>query len=138
MNRALSPLFVLVWSSGYVVGGLATRHAPALAVTLFRMALAAGLLTALALSRRARWPSSRREWAGVAAVGALLCGVQFGGIYLGMQHGMPAGTTALLASSSPLLVAVIQVAAGAELLAPRQWLGVALGLTGVLLALLPR
>ena len=73
---------------------------------------------------------------GIALVGALLFGVQFGGVYLGLAGGMPAGTSALLVSTCPLVVAVTQAALGAERLAARQWIGAALGMGGVVVALL--
>ena len=41
LQRALGPLFVLLWSSGYLAGSLATRAAPPFALTVWRFLLAA-------------------------------------------------------------------------------------------------
>src|SRR4051812_25540472 len=100
----LDPLplaFVLVWSSGYVVGALATEVSAPLAVTLWRFAVAAGVLGARALARHERWPRGR-DLAMLAVIGVLLFAVQFGALYTALADGMPAGTTALIACSSPL------------------------------------
>jgi drug/metabolite transporter (DMT)-like permease len=136
-TTALGALFVVIWSSGYVVGSIASRAAAPLAVTFWRLVLAGGLLAGLAIAGRARWPREPAVLGGIALVGALLFGVQFGGVYLGLAGGMPAGTSALLVSSVPLIVAVVQALA-AERLGRRQWAGAALGLTGVLVALSDR
>ncbi len=68
----------------------------------------------------------------------LLFAGQFGGIYLGLGSGMPAGTSALIISCCPLVVAISQAALRWEHLRPVQWLGAALGTAGVVLALLDR
>ena len=129
--------FVLIWSSGYVVGALATQVIEPLSVTLWRFLAGAAVLAAVAAWRRERWPRGR-ELAAVAAVGVPMFAVQFGALYLAMSEGMPASTTSLIACSSPLLVAVIGCAAGWEPLTAVQWLGVLLGLAGVLITLADR
>lgn len=130
--------FVLVWSSGYIVGSIATSHIAPLTVTLWRFLLAAVVLAAIARRRDERWPHGRRELSLVVATGALLFAVQFGGLYIGLSDGMPAATTALIACSAPLLVAVAAAAFKWERLIWRQWAGVMLGVTGVVITLADR
>jgi drug/metabolite transporter (DMT)-like permease len=127
-------VMVLLWSSGFIVAVLATRHAAPLAVTFWRLAAAALLMTALAAAFRASWPRDPRLIARVAVIGILLQAVQFTGIYLALDHGVAAGVTALLAGSSPLLVAALATALLDERLQRRQWIGSAIGVTGVVLA----
>ncbi len=129
-------LFVLIWTSGYVVGSIAAKAASPLAVTFWRIAISAGLLAALAALRGARWPRDLRTIGWLSLTGALLFGVQFGGVYLGLGAGMPAGTAALIACCCPLIVAVSQALLGWEHLTAVQWTGGALGMGGVVLALL--
>lgn len=126
----------MLWSSGYIVGALAVRHAPPLSLTFWRMLIAAPLMAALALAMRARWPRERRVIAQMALVGALLQAAQFAGVYLALQRGVPAGVPALLAGSSPLLMAVIAAPAFGERLDLRQWIGSMLGVAGVVLAVI--
>ncbi|HEY3752524.1 MAG TPA: DMT family transporter [Pseudonocardiaceae bacterium] len=129
--------FVLVWSSGYVVGALATQVIPPLAVTLWRFGVAAVVLAVIARVRGERWPRGRQLIA-PAVVGIPLFAVQFSALYSALADGMPASTTALIACSSPLLVAVIGVCARWERLRPVQWMGIALGVIGVAVTLADR
>lgn len=133
----LGTAFVLIWSSGYIVGALATREIAPLAVTLWRFLVAALVLAAAAAWRRERWPQGR-QLAAVAAVGVPMFAIQFGALYTALGDGMPASTTSLIACSSPLWVAVIGVIAGWERLNRTQVAGVALGLTGVVVTLADR
>ena len=130
--------FVLIWSSGYVVGAMAADAAPPLAVTLWRFVFATLVFAALAWRAGDAWPRGRADLLRVSAVGVLLFAVQFGGIYLGLGAGMPAGTTALIACSSPLLVAALGAALRWDRLGPWQWAGVALGVIGVAVSLADR
>lgn len=129
--------FVLIWSSGYVVGSVASKAAAPVAITTWRLGLAGIVLAAAARAGHARWPD-RRLAARVAGVGVVIFGVQFGFLYLAMGDGMPAGTAALLMSVCPLVVAALSAAFGLERMRPAQWLGVALGVVGVVLALADR
>lgn len=131
----LAPIvFILVWSSGYVVGGLGTEVMAPETITLWRFVGAAILLAVIAGVRRERWPR-RADVPRVAAVGVLFFGVQFAALYYGMSVGVPASTTALVACSAPLVVAAVSARLGWESLTRRQWQGVALGLAGVVLTL---
>jgi drug/metabolite transporter (DMT)-like permease len=136
-TAALAPAFVLVWSSGYVAGALATQVIAPLAVTMWRFLVAAGVLAAIAVARRERWPRGR-EVAALLGIGVPLFAVQFGALYTALADGLPAGTTSLIACSSPLVVAAIGALAGWERLRPTQWLGVGLGVLGVLITLADR
>ena len=87
-NRILSPLFILLWSSGYVVGDIAVKAADPLPVLAARFVLASVVIVPLAL-RSGLWrgaPLGR-----LAVVGLLLQIVQFGGVYGGFALGVPAG-----------------------------------------------
>ena len=64
--------------------------------------------------------------------------VQFTALYQGLADGMPAATTALIACSAPLVVAVVGAALGWDRLTGRQWLGVLLGVLGVVVTLSDR
>ncbi|HEU5266620.1 MAG TPA: DMT family transporter [Jatrophihabitans sp.] len=133
----LAPAFVLVWSSGYVAGALATQVIAPLAVTMWRFLVAASVLAGIAAVRRERWPRGR-ELAALLGIGVPLFAVQFGALYTAMADGLPAGTTSLIACSSPLAVAAISALARWERLRPAQWLGVGLGVLGVLITLADR
>lgn len=130
----LGPLFIGVWSSGYVFGGLATEVIGPLAVTLWRFVIASLVLAAIALRRRERWPRGRAWWR-IAALGVPLFALQFGALYTAMYEGLPAGTCALIACSAPIVVAAAGAVIGWERLSPTRWLGVVLGVVGVAVTL---
>jgi drug/metabolite transporter (DMT)-like permease len=125
---------VPVWSSGFIVGTLAVRHASGLSILFWRMSVAALVMAAIATLLRAPWPRERRALAQMVLVGLLLQAAQFVGIFLALQYGVAAGLTALLAGSSPLLVAVLATVLLDEHLEPVQWVGSVIGVGGVVLA----
>jgi len=130
--------FVLVWSSAYVAGSLATALIAPLTVTLWRFAVAAAVLAVIAWLRRERWPRGARAIGGAVLTGVLLFALQFASLYIALAAHMPVATTALIACSAPLVVAAASAVLGWERLAPRQWLGVALGVLGVVITLADR
>ena len=77
--RAMPVVFVLIWSTGFVVARLAMPHAPPLTFLSWRYAaslLAFGAWIALA---RAPWPQGRAQWghlavSGVYALPAIVAG----------------------------------------------------------------
>lgn len=127
-------VMVPVWSSGFIVGTLAVRHAPGLSILFWRMTVATLAMAAIALAVRAPWPRERGAIAQMVIVGLLLQAAQFVGIFLALQYGVAAGLVALLAGSSPMLVAVLATFLLDEHLEPVQWLGSAIGVAGVVLA----
>jgi drug/metabolite transporter (DMT)-like permease len=129
-------VMVPVWSSGFIVGTLAVRQAPGLSILFWRMSVAALVMGAITLALRVDWPRDRGTVVQMVVVGLLLQAAQFVGIFLALQHGVPAGLTALLAGSSPLLVAVLATVVLDEHLEPIQWVGSVIGVAGVVLAVI--
>src|SRR5690242_6053511 len=122
------------WSSAFIVGTLAVRHASGLSILFWRMSVAALVMAAIALALRAPWARDRRSLLQMVLFGLLLQAAQFVGIILALQHGVSAGLTALLAGSSPLLVAILATVLLDEHLEPVQWLGSVIGVAGVVFA----
>ena len=134
MHRMLGPLFVLLWSSGYLAGGLGTREVPALSLTTWRFLLAGALLVVIVVVTRAPWPRGRRAWGELVLTGVLLQGVQFGAGYTAIGLGVPAGLAALVLCLSPVLVAVLAGPLLGERLGPLGMLGSAVAVLGALVA----
>ena len=135
--NVMGTAFILVWSSGYLVGSIATQESAPLALTMWRFAIAAAVLGVIALVRREVWPRGRQLVA-MLGIGVPMFAVQFGALYTAMSDGLSAGTTALIACSSPLVVAAIGAVSGWEGLRPGQWLGIGLGVVGVAVTLADR
>jgi drug/metabolite transporter (DMT)-like permease len=77
------------------------------------------------------WPASLSQWLHVAVAGLLMHAVNLGGSHYAQYLGMSAGITALVLALQPLVTALVAAPVLGERLAVLQWIGVALGLTGV-------
>src|SRR5262245_41404975 len=133
MNALVAWYFVAVWGAGYVATKAGLQYAAPFTFLSLRFLFALLCLAPVLLLFRARWPSTPREWGHLAAAGLLMHVVQLGGSHYAQYLGMSAGVAALVISCQPLVTAVIAVNFMGEKLAPRQWLGVFLGLAGVAL-----
>ncbi len=127
-NVGLPLLFVLIWSTGFIVAKFGLPYAPPLTFLLLRYAgVLAILLPALYLVR-APWPRGIALHIGIA--GILVQAGYLSGVWCAIKLGMPAGLSALIVGLQPLLTGISARLVG-EPVMPRQWLGLILGLTGV-------
>ena len=133
MNALVAWYFVAVWGAGYVATKAGLQYAPPFTLLSLRFLFGLLCLVPVLFFFRARWPASRAGWGHLAAAGLLMHVVQLGGSHYAQYLGMSAGVAALVISCQPLATAVIAVRFMGERLAPRQWLGVFLGLAGVAL-----
>lgn len=134
-DRVVMPLFVALWSSGYVVGAVALGVADPLPVLAVRFALASIVAVPVAL-RGGRWRGA--PIARLAVVGVFLQVLQFGGAYGGIALGVPAALVALvMLGLSPLVTTGLAVATGQERADARLWAALAVGVAGVAISLAP-
>lgn len=131
---ALAVLFILLWSSGFIVGPIGVSAAPPLALTFWRFALATAVMTGIAVATRAPWPRGRAAWAQLVLTGVFMQAVMFAGIYLGLDAGISAGLAALVIGAGPLVVAAAGTVYLKERLSAAQWGGTVLGFLGLLIA----
>src|SRR4051795_1112466 len=103
-----SVALVVMWSSGFIGAELGARHARPDTVLAWRCLLIAVVLLLWALRVLARL--DRMEWARQAVL-ALLCQCLYlAGVFWAAAAGVPAGTSALVASLQPALVLVAVMA----------------------------
>jgi drug/metabolite transporter (DMT)-like permease len=133
MKALVAWYFVAVWGAGYIATKAGLQYAPPFTFLSLRFLFGLLCLAPVLLLFRARWPRSGAAWAHLAAAGLLMHVVQLGGSHYAQYLGMSAGVAALVISCQPLATALIAVRFLGEELAPRQWLGVLLGLAGVAL-----
>ncbi|WP_374669826.1 DMT family transporter [Ramlibacter sp.] len=130
--RAMPAIFVLIWSTGFIVARYGMPHAPPMKFLAWRYLLSVLCFVAWALAARAVWPRDRRQLAHLAVTGVLMHAGYLGGVWAAVKAGMGAGLAALLVGLQPVLTAVWVSSRGGTV-APRQWAGLALGLAGLLL-----
>jgi drug/metabolite transporter (DMT)-like permease len=137
--RAMPAVFVLIWSTGFVVARFGMPHAPPFTFLAWRYVISVlAFLVWIALAR-ATWPQGRAQWAHLAVTGILMHAGYLGGVWAAVKAGLGAGTAALIVGLQPLLTAIWMSGAGpSHRVAARQWLGLVLGLLGLLLVVWQR
>ena len=132
---SMPAVFVLIWSTGFVVARLGMPHASALTFLSWRYALSIVVFLLWVRLARAVWPALA-QWGHLGVTGILMHGGYLGGVWLAVKHGMGAGTSALIVGLQPVLTALWVSASGQEhRVSARQWLGLAFGLAGLVLVL---
>ncbi len=136
--RATPVVFVLIWSTGFVVARLGMPHAQPLTFLMFRYGFSALLFALWVRAAGVAWPQGRRQWLHLAVVGTLIQAGYLGGVWCAVKAGLGAGLVALIVGLQPVLTALWVNARGSgggggQRVLPLQWLGLALGLSGLLL-----
>ena len=129
---AAPAVFVFLWASGFIGAKLGLPYAEPLTFLTVRMGAVVLVLGAIILATRPAWPS-RTAVAHSSVTGLLVHGCYLGGVFVAMDHKLPAGFAALVVSLQPILTSTLANLLLGEKVAPRQWLGLALGVLGVYL-----
>ena len=125
-------VFVVLWASGFIGAKLGLPYAEPLTFLALRMFGVVVLLGLFMLIAGAKWPG--REGALDSYVtGVLMHALYLGGVYISIANGLPAALSALVVGLQPLLTSTIANRLLGERVAPRQWVGLVLGLSGVYL-----
>jgi drug/metabolite transporter (DMT)-like permease len=132
--RAMPAVFVLIWSTGFVVARLGMPHAPPMGFLAWRFALSVVAFMVWIHFAGAAWPAGRRQWLHLSLTGVLMQAGYLGGVWAAVKGGMSAGTAALIVGLQPLLTAVwLSVTGSRHAATLRQWAGLSLGLAGLVL-----
>ena len=137
MSRAMPWVFVLIWSTGFVVARYAMPHAPPLSFLSVRYVLSIAAFGVWIVIARPAWPRDRAQWGHLAASGVMMHAGYLGGVWAAVKSGIGAGTVALLVGLQPVLTAIWLSARssrdGASRVTGQQWAGLLLGLVGLAL-----
>ena len=126
-------LFVFLWSSGFIAARAGLEEAGPATFLFLRFSLVSVLMLALLVALRSTLPASPKAWGHLLILGVLMQVIYFGGAWMAMSTGVGAGTAALILSLQPVLTALLAGSVLGENLERRQWLGLGLGVAGVLL-----
>jgi drug/metabolite transporter (DMT)-like permease len=141
MVKAMPAVFVLIWSTGFIVAKFGLPYAPPLSFLAIRYALSIACFLVWIMLTRARWPQGRQQWLHLALTGVLMHAGYLGGVWIAVKNGMGSGLAALIVGLQPVLTALWISWIGSPGGQPRaqshvtlrQWLGLVLGFGGLLL-----
>jgi drug/metabolite transporter (DMT)-like permease len=132
--RSMPAVFVLIWSTGFVVARYGMPHAPPLGFLALRYALSVAAFAIWIAIARPSWPRNRAQWLHLAVTGVLIHAGYLGGVWSAVKAGIAAGTVALIVGLQPVLTAIwVSVTGSEHRVTGRQWIGLGLGLAGLLL-----
>ena len=136
--KAAPALFLVLWSSGFVVLKVGLAYADPLTFLALRYACVLLILAPLLLALRPPLPTRASAWGHLAMVGLLLQAGYFCFTYLSLKQGMSAGGVALITSLQPILIGLLAPALAHERVDARRWAGLALGVTGAALVIVAK
>lgn len=130
--RAMPWVFVLIWSTGFIVARYGMPHAPPMTFLAWRYALSILCFLPWIWLAKVAWPKDRDQWLHLAVLGVLMHAGYLGGVWAAVKAGMGSGLSALVVGLQPVLTAVWLSATGGAV-TRRQWMGLTLGFTGLVL-----
>jgi drug/metabolite transporter (DMT)-like permease len=121
--------FVVFWSCGFIGARWGTEYSSAFNLLAWRYLVAGSIAAVVLLITR---PQVSRKDLVTQAVMAFFCQfVYLGLVFIGIDHGITAGVTALIGSLQPILIATVAGPLLGERVSGRQWIGLLLGVAGV-------
>src|SRR5712664_2928632 len=129
---AFPGVFVILWSTGFVAAKLGLPYAEPATFLVLRFVLVIAILLPICWLSRAPWPSPKPVLQ-MAIAGILLQAGYLGGVFAAIHHGMAAGVSAVITGLQPIFTAVLAGWLLNERIGTRRWIGLVLGLAGVML-----
>lgn len=129
-QNLVAPLFVVLWSTGFLGAKLGLPHAEPMTFLALRFGIVAILIWAAVVwlgKRRLTWPQVRVQ----ALIGALVHFLYLGGVFVAISWGTEAGVSALIVGLQPVAMAIFAGFFLGERLRGLQWVGMGLGVAGV-------
>jgi drug/metabolite transporter (DMT)-like permease len=130
--RAMPWVFVLIWSTGFIVARYGMPHAPPMKFLAVRYALSILCFLPWIWFSGVKWPANRTQWMHLSVTGVLMHAGYLGGVWAAVKAGMGSGLSALIVGIQPVLTAIWLSGTGSKV-SRRQWLGLLLGFAGLVL-----
>jgi drug/metabolite transporter (DMT)-like permease len=128
--RAMPVVFVLIWSTGFIVARYGMPNSPPFTFLLWRYIFSILCFVLWVKWARVAWPKGSAQWGHLAVTGVLMHAGYLGGVWAAVKVGMGAGLTALIVGLQPVLTAIWLSARGGHV-SRRQWQGLTLGFVGL-------
>ena len=125
-------VFVLIWSTGFIVARFGMPYAPPMKFLTMRYAFSVLCFLPWILLARVAWPQARSQWLHLGVAGVLMHAMYLGGVWAAVKAGMGSGLSALIVGLQPVLTGIWLSATGSRVTS-RQWAGLLLGFMGLAL-----
>ncbi|MEY3873228.1 MAG: hypothetical protein RLZZ296_2223, partial [Pseudomonadota bacterium] len=99
--RAMPVVFVLIWSTGFIVAKFGLPYASPLTFLVIRYVLSILCFLVWIQFSGAPWPTNRRQWGHLAVTGLLMHAGYLGGVWVAVKAGMGSGLVALIVGLQP-------------------------------------
>ena len=113
--RAMPAVFVLIWSTGFIVARFGMPHAPPMSFLALRYALSIACFLPWIWLAGVRWPSGHAQWLHLGVTGVLIHAGYLGGVWAAVKAGMGSGLSALIVGLQPVLTAIWLSGTGSQL-----------------------
>ncbi|WP_026988323.1 DMT family transporter [Fodinicurvata fenggangensis] len=130
--------FVLLWNSGFIGAEAGLPYAETFTLFFWRYGALTLLLLVILKLRGSSLSLPPRQAAMTSMIGILSHGVWLSFALLAIAEGVPAGIVALVVALQPLMTGALSGPVTGEVTSPRQWIGLAVGFAGVVLAVSAR
>jgi drug/metabolite transporter (DMT)-like permease len=130
--RFMPLVFVLIWSTGFIVARYGMPHSPPLTFLVVRYLLSILCFLPWIILAKVAWPQGRVQWVHLAITGMLMHAGYLGGVWAAVKAGMGSGLSALIVGLQPVLTA-IWLSSNGDQVTRRQWAGLVLGFGGLVL-----
>ena len=104
--RAMPAVFVLIWSTGFIVARYGMPHAPPMSFLAVRYALSILCFLPWIVIAGVKWPADRRQALHLAVTGVLMHAGYLGGVWAAVKAGMGSGLSSLIVGIQPVLTAI--------------------------------
>jgi drug/metabolite transporter (DMT)-like permease len=135
--RAMPAVFVLIWSTGFIVARYGMPYAPPFTFLLWRYFFSILCFLPWIVLARVAWPRDRTQALHLAVTGVLMHAGYLGGVWAAVKAGMGSGLSSLIVGIQPVLTAIwlstMTSGEGQHRVTRRQWMGLLLGFAGLVM-----
>lgn len=136
-DRLIPVVFVMLWSTGWVVAKYASPNADPLTFLSLRYTVAIFAFVLICLSFHIKIFGDKKIILHGIISGIFLHGLYLGSVWWVIGHGIPAAISGFISALQPMMTALLAVILISERLSILQWIGLVLGFLGVFLAIVP-
>ena len=130
--KAMPVVFVLIWSTGFIVARFGMPQSPPMKFLALRYALSILCFLPWIVLAKVPWPVKRVQWRHLAVTGVMMHACYLGGVWSAVKAGMGSGLVALIVGLQPVLTAFWLSSRGGRI-SRRQWAGLMLGFLGLVM-----